>query len=168
MTSITVSPGTQIGAQVATVVINGGKYLRGGHFLFTAHSVSPTNLTGIQDIAGNALDGEFYGNFPSGNNHPGGDFVAEIDALHHKVYAPRTVIGTASPVSPPGTPGSSSYIPTYHPGKVSHGSTAVKLSGQYTKNTSTRELSAALTKNGSIMAARNSLLHNAPKRVVHR
>ena len=83
VTSIDVNPGTSSGPQLVTVVINKGRYIRGGHFLFTARSVSPTNLTGIQDIAGNALDGEFYSFFPSGNNHVGGDFVAEVDSLHH-------------------------------------------------------------------------------------
>ena len=128
VTSITVDPQTPIGPQLATVVINNGQYLRGGHFLFTARSVSPTNLTGIKDIAGNALDGEFYSFFPSGNNHVGGDFVAEIDALHHRIYAPRTVIGPASPVNPPGTPGSDVIIPTFPPGKAPAGTSAVKLS----------------------------------------
>ncbi len=138
VTSITVSPGTQTGAQAATVVINHNRYLRGGHFLFTARSVSPTNLTGIQDIAGNALDGEFYSYFPSGNNHPGGDFVAEIDAEHHKVYAPRSVIGSATPVSPPGTPGTSSHIPTYQPGRSRYGTAAVKLASKQVVNTTPR------------------------------
>jgi hypothetical protein len=102
--------------------------------------VSLTDRTGIKDIGGNALDGEFYGYFPSGNNHSGGDFVAEIDALHHKIYAPRTVIGTASPVSPPGTPGSSSTIATYRPGKAAHGSVVVKLSGHYAGNRPQRKI----------------------------
>ncbi|WP_165226922.1 Ig-like domain-containing protein [Aquisphaera insulae] len=118
VSSLSTTPGTTTGDQVTTVTINNGRYLRGGHFLFTARSVTPSNLTGIQDIAGNALDGEFYSYFPSGNNTPGGDFVAELDAVHHKVYAPRTVIGKASPVSPPGTPGTSSTIPTYQPGRT--------------------------------------------------
>jgi hypothetical protein len=132
VTSITVNPGTNAGAQVATVVINNGRYMRGGHFLFTARSVSPENLTGIQDLAGNALDGEFYRFFPSGNNHVGGDFVAEIDSLHHRVYAPRTVIGPATPVVPPGTPGTASYIPTFIPGKTPHAQAATRLSSRGT------------------------------------
>ena len=111
-------------------MINNGRYLRGGHFLFTARSVSPTNLTGIQDIAGNALDGEFYSFFPSGNNHVGGDFVAEVDSLHHRIYAPRTVIGPATPVSPPGTPGTDTFIPTFLPGKTPHAQAAARLSSR--------------------------------------
>ena len=47
VTSITVSPQTLVGPQVVTVQINNGKSLHGGHYLFKAFSVSPTNLTGI-------------------------------------------------------------------------------------------------------------------------
>ena len=100
---ISVTPGTTSGSQLVTLSINGGHYIPGGNWLLTVHSVTPTNLTGVQDIAGNALDGEFYGFFPSGNNQPGGDFVAELNAVHHIIFAPATVIGRATPVSPPGT-----------------------------------------------------------------
>ena len=101
---ISVTPGTTAGTQLATLSINGGRYIPGGTYLFTVKSVSPSDLTGVQDIAGNALDGEFYGFFPSGNNQPGGNFVAELNAVHHEIFAPATVIGRATPVSPPGTP----------------------------------------------------------------
>ncbi len=116
VTSIDVSPGNLVGAQLVTLKINGGKYLRGGHYFFTVRSVSPTNLTGVRDIAGNALDGEFYGYFPSGNNVPGGDFIAELDAVHNIIFAPKTVIGKATPVSPPGTLPPNTTIPTHNPG----------------------------------------------------
>jgi len=116
VTSINVTPGTLTGSQLVTLQFNGGKTLRGGHYFFTVRSVSPTDLTGVRDIAGNALDGEFYGYFPSGNNEPGGDFIAELDAVHNTIYAPKTVIGTATPVSPPGTLPSNTTIPTQNPG----------------------------------------------------
>jgi hypothetical protein len=128
VTSITVSPGTAVGPQLVTVQINNGKSLRGGDYLFKAISVSPTNLTGIQDIAGNALDGEFYGFFPSGNNHVGGDFVAEVDALHNKIFAPKSVVGPASPVVPPGTPASGSLVPALVHSKTPGGRAAVQRS----------------------------------------
>ena len=89
VTAINVSPGTLTGSQLVNLVFNGGKYIRGGHYFLTVRSVSPTNLTGIRDIAGNALDGEFYGFFPSGNNARGGDFIAELDAVHHTDLRPQ-------------------------------------------------------------------------------
>src|SRR6202035_3227099 len=67
-------------------------------FLFTIRD-SSRGLSSVQDVAGNSLDGEFYGSFPSGNGIVGGDFVAEIDAIHNKVFAPQTVVGTASPAN---------------------------------------------------------------------
>ena len=47
----------------------------------------------------------------------GGDFIAELDAVHHTIFAPKTVIGTATPVSPPGTLPSNTTIPTHNPGE---------------------------------------------------
>ena len=52
VTAINVSPGTLTGSQLVNLVFNGGKYIRGGHYFLTVRSVSPTNLTGIRDIAG--------------------------------------------------------------------------------------------------------------------
>jgi hypothetical protein len=66
---------------VVPVVINNGKPLRGGKYVFTVRS------GGVRDVAGNALDGEFYGVFSSGNNVPGGDFVARLDAIHRLITA---------------------------------------------------------------------------------
>ncbi len=112
-------PGTLTGTQTATLTINKGGYMKGGWYFFTIRSVSPSNLTGVQDIAGNALDGEFYGYFPSGNNKPGGDFVAQLTAIHHTIFTPSTIIGRATPVSPPGTrPGSIHIKQTINPGKL--------------------------------------------------
>ena len=59
---------------------------------------------GVEDVAGNALDGEFYGFFPSGNQQPGGDFVAELDAVHNTIFSPLPVNGFATPNVPPGSP----------------------------------------------------------------
>ncbi len=145
VTELPVDPGTGAGPQLTTVLINGGKHLRGGYYTFIVRSVSPTNLTGVQDLAGNALDGEFYGNFPSGNNHVGGDFVARLDAIHHTIYPPRTVIG-------PAAPGSGVMIPVNRPSAT----TAVKLSG---KNMSRVAASPASTKlvRPTLVRARSTL-----------
>ncbi len=103
-TSIAVTPGTTTGEQLATVQFNGGLGIRGGRYGFRVLSVDPSNLSGVQDIAGNALDGEYYGYFPSGNNVNGGDFAAYLDAIHRTIYPASSQVGTATPVSPPGRP----------------------------------------------------------------
>jgi hypothetical protein len=117
---ITDTPDTTTGTQTVTLTINNGGYLKGGWYFFTIRSVSPTNLTGVQNIAGDGLDGEFYGYVASGNNVPGGDFVAQLTAIHHTTYAPSTIIGRATPISPPGNrPGSTIHIKeTINPGKL--------------------------------------------------
>lgn len=81
--------------------INGGHKLRGGSYTLTISS----GKEGITDVAGNQLDGEFYGYFPSGNNKRGGDFVAVIDTVHRIVFSPKPNKGYATPLDPPGTPG---------------------------------------------------------------
>jgi hypothetical protein len=94
-------PTSPTAAQPVTLAINGGRSIRGGRFVLTVRS------GGIRDVAGNALDGEFYGFFPSGNNQPGGDLVAELDAIHNVIFSPLPIQnGFATPLNPPGTPGS--------------------------------------------------------------
>jgi hypothetical protein len=83
---------------VAALTINRNSYIKGGFFLLTVHS------GGITDVAGNPLDGEFYGSFPSGNNKPGGDFVATITEVHNFVSGWQTVVGTTTPNTPPPPP----------------------------------------------------------------
>jgi hypothetical protein len=60
-------------------------------------SANAIHVAGIQDVAGNALDGEFYGKFPSGNNIPGGNFVALVDAIHNKIFPPQPLTSTSPP-----------------------------------------------------------------------
>ncbi len=87
-------------AQAVTLTLNRGRQIRGGRFTFTILS------GGIQDVAGNALDGEFYGSFPSGNDRPGGDFVARVGSIHRVVSPPIPIQnGTASPLAPAGRRG---------------------------------------------------------------
>jgi hypothetical protein len=59
-------------ATSATVTFNLGKggRLPRGRYIFQISS------GGVTDLAGNALDGEFTGRFPSGNGAPGGNFIA--------------------------------------------------------------------------------------------
>jgi hypothetical protein len=83
---LSVTPPTgPIGPQTVTAPLTnkGRANLRGGTFTVT---VFDSDL-GITDVAGNALDGEFFGRFPSGNGVRGGDFVAIVDAVHNKVLS---------------------------------------------------------------------------------
>ncbi len=99
---ISATPSGATGPEQVVLSINDGRQLRGG--IDTLTILSGSGASGIRDVAGNALDGEFYGYFPSGNKLPGGNFVAELDAVHNLIFAPQTVIGNATPVVPPGTP----------------------------------------------------------------
>ena len=100
---ISVSPTGNGNIENVVLTINGGQPIRGGYYDFVIHSARPDFISGVQDVAGNALDGEFYSYFPSGNHVPGGDFEAQIDAVHNRILSPETVVGRATPVVPPGT-----------------------------------------------------------------
>ncbi len=116
--AVTVTPATTTGTQTVTLTIGRGKFIRAGWYDFTIRSVTASDLSGVQDIAGNALDGEFYGYFPSGNNQAGGDFVVQLTTIHHTTFARSTIVGRATPVSPPGTRQGNVDIPrTISPGK---------------------------------------------------
>jgi len=97
---IGVDPGTAVGPQTARVVLNGGAAIRGGVYMIRIRSAASDAPSGVQDIAGNALDGEFYGTFPTGNNVPGGDFAAMLDAIHGRVFAPQSTVGPGRPNPP--------------------------------------------------------------------
>ncbi len=92
--TVTADP-TLANAFDVAVQFNGGHILKGGFYLFTIRDSSNGDAS-IQNRAGDHLDGEFYGTFPSGNAINGGDFVAELQAYHYKVFAPQTIIGTAN------------------------------------------------------------------------
>lgn len=112
-------PGTTSGTQTVTLTINKGHYIKGGWYRFTIFSASPTNTSGVRDVAGNALDGEFYGYFPSGNNVNGGNFVAQLTAIHHTIFAPSTLVGRGTPVNPPGMRQGNVRVPgTFNPSKL--------------------------------------------------
>ena len=95
VTNVTATPDPTIPfAYDVAVTFNGGKVIQGGFYLFTIRD-STNGHASVQDLAENHLDGEFYGAFPSGNGINGGDFVAELQSVHNKVFAPQTIIGTA-------------------------------------------------------------------------
>jgi autotransporter-associated beta strand protein len=96
-TITTVAPASPTVPQQVKITFNGGRQIRGGQYLLTILS------GGITDVTGNALDGEFYGTFPSGNGTPGGNFSAGLDAMHNTVFAPKPIPnGYASPKNPSG------------------------------------------------------------------
>ena len=93
ITGFSVSPQTSPTApQTVTITFNRGVHLRGLNYLFRVIS------GGVSDLAGNALDGEFAGVFPSGNGVAGGDFLARLAQLHNAVYPPLPV--TVPPLLP--------------------------------------------------------------------
>jgi hypothetical protein len=102
VTNLSLSGGSSpTSPQTVTVQINRGKPLRGGFFTITVHAASVLRPSGVQDLAGNALDGEFYGaRTASGNGVPGGDFVANLTAIHNTVKPPQTIIGFPHPNDP--------------------------------------------------------------------
>ena len=108
VTAINVSPGTDPGSENVVVQFNKGKAIKGGYFTIVARAESALLTSGIQDVAGNASDGEFYGQgSASGNGVPGGDFVANVKDIHQGTpgfgySGPVTIIGTPHPNDPPG------------------------------------------------------------------
>ena len=67
------------------MVFNHGHAMRGGNYEVVIDS--GTGNRGIQDVAGNALSGDYYGTFPTGDGLPGGDFVATIATFHNRVLS---------------------------------------------------------------------------------
>jgi Bacterial Ig-like domain len=95
VTNVTETPGAAAGSYDVAVTFNSGKEIRGGFYLSTIRDSSNGNSS-VQDNAENHLDGVFYGTFPSGNGINGSDFVAMLSGYHNKIFAPQTIVGTAS------------------------------------------------------------------------
>jgi hypothetical protein len=94
VTNVTETPGAAANSYDVAVVFNSGKPIKGGFYLFTIRDSSNGNSS-VQDIAGNHLDGVYYGSFPSGNGINGSDFTAMLSGYHFKIFAPQTIVGTA-------------------------------------------------------------------------
>jgi hypothetical protein len=119
VSGVSMAPGGNATTESVVITINGGRPIHGGSYNFVIRSAAPGGLaSGVQDVAGNPLDGEFYRYFPSGNNVPGGDFRVRLVAIHHKIFPPETIFGRSTPVTPPGTRPRTVYIPTQVPGKI--------------------------------------------------
>jgi hypothetical protein len=77
-----VTPGaTPIGVDEVVVLFSRGKGLNPGRYLLQIPA------SGITDIAGNPLNGQFTGSYPSGNMGAGGNFVARFTAYRKKTLA---------------------------------------------------------------------------------
>ena len=124
-TSILYTPGASPTDPVTVyVVFNNGHVFRGGKYEVLINS--GTGDSGIQDVAGNALDGNFYGSFPTGDGLPGGNFIGTI-STYHRVVMPfvPTGDGYVPPVkgidppagSGPGTGGKSHKVKIVHRSK---------------------------------------------------
>jgi hypothetical protein len=103
-TSILYTPGAlPTDPVVVRVIFNHGHVFRGGKYEVVIDS--GTGNSGIQDVAGNALSGNFYGTFPTGDGLPGGDFVAAIYTFHNKIlpFVPIAVgyVPPAKGIDPP-------------------------------------------------------------------
>ena len=113
-TSISYTPGTvPSDPVVVNVVFNHGHVFRGGVYEVIINS--GTGDTGIQDAAGNALDGNFYGTFPTGDGLAGGNFVADIYTYRNVVlrYVP-IADGYVPPRAATDPPAGLSSTPTTH------------------------------------------------------
>ena len=77
--------------QAVAVTINNGRRLPRGQAQLTIIS------GGVADRAGNALDGEYSGSFPSGNGQPGGDFVARYSTDGRRASTLRPISSRFGP-----------------------------------------------------------------------
>ena len=129
VTSIKITPGPNPQSQKVVVLFNGGASNKKGTFDLIARAMSVLTTSGIQDVAGNALDGEYYGKkTATGNGIPGGDYNAVFSINCGKnLQGPGTIIGIPHPSPAPTSTVSLDAQPT---GKtaastVKHASSAV-------------------------------------------
>lgn len=89
-----VAPGTNPATVTGQVFDGISKFqLKNGLFVFT--------IKDIQDLAGNLLDGDYYGSFPTGNGTNGGAFVARVAVKGLKPGPILPVSTTANPIAQP-------------------------------------------------------------------
>jgi large repetitive protein len=145
-TAISITPAASPASPVTvSVVFNHGHTVRGGNYLIVIDSGTGDN--GVQDNAGNALDGNFYGTFPTGDSLAGGNFAAAIATFHNQItLAPVPVQdGFVAPgavtIDPP-----SSAAKTAKKVRLVESKTSVRLVIQTVKQTHVHDLAmGALT-----------------------
>jgi hypothetical protein len=143
---------------VVTVVFNKGKVFRGGKYEVLINS--GTGDTGIQDVAGNALDGNFYGSFPTGDGLAGGNFVADIYTFHNVILPFVPIADGYSPppkgIDPPagsGASGKKAHANVEHKAKVAAASSTAKFAA---KSAKLKALDAALAELVAEAKAKNA------------
>lgn len=90
-TATATDPVTVTGSVVGS---NGRTRFYGGGYVFQVSAR-------IIDVAGNGLDGEFYGTFPTGNRQSGLDFLARIRVANGRAGSPMPLGSTANPLPQP-------------------------------------------------------------------
>jgi hypothetical protein len=121
-TSILYTPGAQPSDPVIVrVIFNNGQLMRGGVYSMIINSGTGDN--GVQDVAGNALDGNYYGHFSTGDGLPGGNFVATVVTHDNIVRATVPIqdgyVPPAAAVDPPA--GSATHLAgTTHKHAIAH------------------------------------------------
>src|SRR5262249_37017838 len=71
--------------QTVVMTINGGLRILHARYLQVVFA------GGIRDVAGNALDGSFFGRFPTGSGQPGSNFVALLPTDRRVPHPPQPV-----------------------------------------------------------------------------
>lgn len=139
-TSISHTPGAlPTDPVVVNVVFNNGHIFRGGKYEVLINS--GTGDTGIQDVAGNALDGNYYGSFPTGDGLAGGNFVADILTFHNVVLPFVPIVdGYVPPAKGIDPPAGSS-----HAGKT-HKAAQIKTKVAVARTTAAQKTTAHKTK----------------------
>ncbi|WP_435009599.1 hypothetical protein P12x_000857 [Tundrisphaera lichenicola] len=92
--------------QYAVVVINNNQPLRPGTYRFKIKAAGIVNSSGV------ALEGAYRGLFPSGNGHPGTNFVADLTVVNNTVLPAAPVL-----LKPPGpsAPDATRPVPVFYP-----------------------------------------------------
>lgn len=88
----TTAPATPTGSQTVTLQLNHGRPLPNGYYYLTVDS------GGIQDAAGNPLNGLFTGALPTGASQAGGNFLGQFVLSPRKTEGPLPVTVAADPL----------------------------------------------------------------------
>jgi len=80
VSNLALAPGATSESALLVATIAGGRRLAHGRY------VVQVRAAGVTDVAGNTLDGEFFGAVPSGDGRNGGDFVARLNVVGRSAF----------------------------------------------------------------------------------